>query len=185
MTALKQNLGDLGAFQKEAHPGLQAVYGRHPASAFGNDAPELVLLDAAYGPDSSVVWLMPQLFAVGEYAGVRDKMDDVQVTELARTIRSSYGHLTVTELMLFFHRFKAGCYGRFYGAADPLVITTALHDHFLAERDKWLGEIENERRHEQEKQERERRKGKILKPNEVETLRKRLDKEWEEQQSQQ
>lgn len=35
--------------------------------------------------------------------------------------------------MLFFHRFKAGRYGRFYGSVDPLVITTAIRE-FIAER---------------------------------------------------
>lgn len=35
--------------------------------------------------------------------------------------------------MLFFHRFKAGRYGRFYGSVDPLVITTALRE-FLRDR---------------------------------------------------
>ena len=49
--------------------------------------------------------------------------------------------------MLFFHRFKTGRYGRFYGTVDPLIITTSLRE-FIKERNV---EIE---RHEQEERER-------------------------------
>ena len=45
--------------------------------------------------------------------------------------------------MLFFQKFKAGAYGRFYGAVDALVITTALRE-FCEERGDMIA------RHEQE-----------------------------------
>lgn len=46
--------------------------------------------------------------------------------------------------MLFFWWFKAGRYGRFYGAVDAMVITTALRQ-FLKDRRDNLARIENER----------------------------------------
>lgn len=51
----------------------------------------------------------------------------------ANVIATEFYYLSVTELMLFFHRFKSGRYGRFYGSVDPLMITTSLRD-FIKER---------------------------------------------------
>lgn len=47
--------------------------------------------------------------------------------------------------MLFFHRFKSGCYGRFYGSVDPLVITTSLRE-FIKERNEAIDKHEQEER---------------------------------------
>lgn len=60
--------------------------------------------------------------------------------------------------MLFFHRFKTGRYGRFYGAVDPLVITTSLRD-FIRERNDAYAIHEQEERKAREKEE---RRGKVL-----------------------
>lgn len=47
--------------------------------------------------------------------------------------------------MLFFHRFKSGRYGRFYGSVDPLVITTSLRE-FIKERNEAIDKHEQEER---------------------------------------
>jgi hypothetical protein len=47
--------------------------------------------------------------------------------------------------MLFFHRFKAGHYGRFYGSVDPLVITTALRDFCKERAEAWVKRVQQER----------------------------------------
>lgn len=47
--------------------------------------------------------------------------------------------------MLFFFRFKQGHYGKFYGAVDPLVITTSMLD-FMRERSAIIDRIEDEKR---------------------------------------
>lgn len=151
-----------------------------PATAFGNGAPELVLLDAAYGKNAAVVWLMAQLHAVGEFAGVREKMDEMQTMELARVIRAEYGYLTVTEMMYFFFNLKAGKYGKFYGAVDPMVITEAL-GKFLDERDRHLTKRANEAAR-AERESWHNRPG-ILNPKQVQELRERMERQWEEEQA--
>ena len=50
----------------------------------------------------------------------------------------------VSELLLFFYRFKAGHYGHFYGTVDPMVITCALRD-FVAERNSLITACEQRR----------------------------------------
>ena len=169
---------NLASLLDAVNPSLQVAYGRSPARAFGNGAPELVLLDATYGENAGVMWLMPQLFAVGEYAGVREKMDEAQTMELARVIRAKYGYLTVTELLYFFFNLKAGKYGKFFGVVDPMVITEALA-RFLDERDKYLSKMEEEAKR-AERDSFYNRPG-TLTPQQVQELRARLDKEFEEQ----
>ena len=67
-------------------------------------------------------------------------------------IATEYYYLKVSELMLFFHRFKTGRYGRFYGSVDPLVITTSLRD-FVRERGIAYEQHEQEERERREKEE--------------------------------
>jgi hypothetical protein len=56
--------------------------------------------------------------------------------------------------MLFFHRFKAGNYSKFYGQVDPLAITTALKEFVRERGDAWFKRQQTERE-ERERKERE------------------------------
>lgn len=86
-----------------------------------------------YGNKTPSVWLMPHLLNLSEFCGCKDKLTGRVVEELADIIAGEWFYLKVSELMLFFYKFKAGYYGKFYGAVDPLVITTSLRE-FVAER---------------------------------------------------
>lgn len=88
--------------------------------------PTLADLDATYGAKTSAYWLVPQLLDLSEYCGCREKLTRTMLKQLAEIIAQDCQRLKVTELMLFFRRFKSGRYGHFYGAVDPLVITEAL-----------------------------------------------------------
>lgn len=99
------------------------------------------------------MWLIAQLYDLCEYTGAK-KMDVHQATMLAEVIAQEYGYLKVSELLLFFFRFKTGSYGRFYGAVDPLVITSALKE-FMKERD-WACQQHAQQLEEQERLEDEK-----------------------------
>lgn len=176
---LRNSHTDLASFINAVNPGLQTRYGSLTSKSFDNDAPSLNVLDAAYGENAGALWLMPQLFAIGEYAGVREKMDEVQTLELAKVIRAKYGFLTVTELLYFFCNLKAGKYGKFYGVVDPLVITEALGGPFMDERERNLKQVEDEKTR-AERESWYNRSG-ILKPNEVQALRKKLEEKWRQE----
>lgn len=79
------------------------------------------------------MWIIPQLYDLSEYCGCKEKLHGKPLEECAYVIATEFCYLKVSELMLFFHRFKSGIYGRFYGSVDPLVITTSLHE-FLIDR---------------------------------------------------
>lgn len=92
-------------------------------------------------------WLMIQLDNLNQFAGVKNKLIAENnkynpLLDLAQIICCSYGYLKVSELILFFHRFKAGLYGEFYGSVDPLKITNALHE-FTRNRISEMNKYEN------------------------------------------
>lgn len=125
--------GEREKFLVTFNPDLQRKVCAHTDVCFFGGAPTLGLLNTTYGEQTAAMWLVPQLYNLSEFCGCRDKMTDNQLKECASVIATEFSYLSVTELMLFFHRFKSGRYGRFYGSVDPLVITTSLRD-FLKER---------------------------------------------------
>lgn len=124
---------------------------------FFGDYPTLAVLKRDYGKKAPLTWLVPQLADLAVYCGCKDKLSENQYEECAFVIATEYFYLKVSELMLFFHRFKAGRYGRFYGSVDPLVITTSLRE-FIRERGM---EIERHDQEERERKEAEHRKNVI------------------------
>lgn len=131
------------------NPDLQRKICAYTDSCFFGGAPTLGLLNITYGEQTAAMWLVPQLYNLSEFCGCREKLTDNQLKECASVIATEFTYLSVTELMLFFHRFKSGRYGRFYGTVDPLIITTSLRD-FLKER------ASAYEKHEREERERQR-----------------------------
>lgn len=146
---LLHRYGDRDTFIRTFNPDLQSYAAQYPERSYFGDAPTLSTLNAAYGNRSSVMWLLPQLSNLEEYCGCKDKMTVAMKINLADVITTEWGYLKTSELLLFFHKFKTGAYGRFYGSVDPMVITTAMQD-FIADRSmayaKHEREIERERR---------------------------------------
>ena len=109
------------------------------------DYPTLAELNVAYGRRTAKTWLIIQLHDLSEYCGVKEKLTGKPLEECAYVIATDFFYLKVSELMLFFHRFKSGKYGKFYGSVDPLVICRSLRD-FIGERNNALDHYENEER---------------------------------------
>lgn len=150
MTQLVNKYGDRTAFLTTFNPDYQRQICADVDLCFFGDFPTLSTLRAGYGNNAPVMWLIPQLLNLSEYCGVKDdnKLKDKPLEECAFVIATEFHYLKVSEMMLFFHRFKAGRYGRFYGAVDPLIITESLRK-FCEER--WYSYD----RHEQELRERQ------------------------------
>lgn len=93
-------------------------------------------------------WLKVQLLDLALFTGVR-KPSEEQIQMLCETILANYGYLKVTELMVFFSKFKAGQFERFFGTFDAMVITNSLAS-FIELRKNWKFEAyqheENEKR---------------------------------------
>lgn len=111
-----------------------------PACHFG-DYPTLRDIGKIMGEGTVTAWLMVQIYDLSEFCGCRGKMDTRQTEQTAEILGQEWARLKVTELMLFFWRFKCGRYGRFYGQVDPMVITCSMDD-FARERSMAFSERE-------------------------------------------
>lgn len=108
------------------NPDKQAEYCAHLDRCFIGNAPSLYRTKIAYGNNAAESWLEIQIRDLSEFTGCKGKMTIAQIEETSRIIVNNYGYLKITELMYFFQLFKAGRFGKFYGAVDGLVITTSL-----------------------------------------------------------
>ena len=131
---LLRSHSDLESFMRVMNPDLQHACAQHVDRAYFGTAPTLLTLRRAYHDEAATIWMLPQLYDLCEYCGVKEKLDKRQMEQLARIIATEFSYLKVTEVMLFLQRLKAGCYGHFYGAIDPMVIVTALRRDFMRER---------------------------------------------------
>ncbi len=156
-TTLVSEYGSRESFLAVYNPDYQRKICGQVTECYFGDYPTLSTLKAGYGANAPAMWLIPQLFNLSEYCGCRDKLQESQLKDCANVIAMDFHFLKVSELMLFFHRFKSGVYGRFYGSIDPLIITTSLRT-FLGERAAVYDRREQEER---EKARAEARKGAV------------------------
>lgn len=125
------------------NPGRQVALTRDLAVTFRGNAPSLGLVATAFGPDARDNWLDIQITELAAFTGCKDKLTDHQIQSLIDIVAEEYHYLKVTEMMYFFRKFKAGEYGKFYGAVDPLTITCALKE-FCDDRRTILSRLEKE-----------------------------------------
>ena len=130
---IRSKYGDQDRFLAVVSPKTQVAFARQPEKAVMGQYPTLADINETYGRDYDVDWLLPQLYDLSTFTGAVN-LGPEQQDALARTLAVECQELKVTEVMLFFYRFKTGRYGRFYGAVDPMVVMTALQD-FLRERE--------------------------------------------------
>lgn len=143
--------GSRETFMMSFNPDRQFRMCKDKKLCFMGDYPTLAELNMCYGLGSGAIWLVPQLFDLSEYCGVREKMNGYVLEQCAQVIDTEFFWLKVSELMLFLFWFKSGKYGRFYGTVDPLVIMEALRE-FLKERAVQIDKFEQEKREERERE---------------------------------
>ena len=134
----------------KASPDAQKAFAQKPERAVTGDYPTLTDLRLTYGRNAAEQWMYVQIADMTVYTGARN-LNKRQQEQLADGICAEYHWLKITEVLLFFHRFKMGRYGRFYGSVDPMVVTCALRQ-FIAERNEILAQYEQQQR---EKRQRE------------------------------
>lgn len=117
------------------NPSLQIKYCRDIERVHFGKAPRLNLICEVFGRNTAESWLIIQLNDLAMFSGCKEKLSPSQIEETAQIIVETYPTLNLTELMLFFQRFKRCEYGKFYGAVDPMIILQALSE-FAKERDR-------------------------------------------------
>ena len=112
---------------------------------FRNNTPSLVRIDVTYGKGSSSELVFRLFQSMFIFLGVTDeKFSKEQVYDLSCVIVSQYKTITISEVMLFVSRFKAGRYGRFYGDTSYALTITQAMNTFMEERNDFYEQIERE-----------------------------------------
>ena len=118
-------------------------------------APTLAAIADAFGRKTAVMWLSIQFRDLSEYAGTKMKISVDQAKDLASLTFSEHKLWKVTHVMQFLTKLKAGTYGKFYGAVDPIQIATAMRAYEEYRRDRnhqyWLKQDAERRRAEEER----------------------------------
>ena len=133
--------GSSEKFLKTLNPSVQIRAAANIERAYMGKAPRLSAVCGAYSQKVAEIWLMAQLENMNDFCGVKQKMTILQMRELAQMLIVEVYYLKVSELMLFFHRFKAGRYGEFYGVVDPQRIMSGLNA-FLRDRVEEIAQYE-------------------------------------------
>lgn len=109
---------------------------------FRGQSPTLKELERNYNRLAPVAFLNPQITDLAAYSNCRNVLDESAIEHLAMMISNEFSYLKLTELMLFFYRFKLGKYENFYGAVSPMAITKSLNE-FVKERNEYLKAVES------------------------------------------
>ncbi len=139
--------GDREHFLKFFNPGMQNYFcqPRFYDYIFCGGAPELGVVERAYGRPCLESWLMIQLADLFEFFSSQDALTTQQLEQAAGLIANQFSRMKISEFMYFLQRVKAGCYGHFYGHPNLLHITVALQD-FRNYADRCADAIERERK---------------------------------------
>ena len=116
--------------------------------AYKADCPELVIYDMLDGDGSSVDWIYIQVLALYGSSSNSDKGVAKGISIFASSFAAQVRGFKLSELMLFFARYKAGKYDNSYSTFDAKRIGNAFFKEFLPERNQELDVIN--RRLEQE-----------------------------------
>ncbi len=114
-------------------PDRQLEICNNPDKCHFGSSPTLSQLNVCYGETAAEAWLVPQLYELGDFEGLKGQADRHQLAKTAKIITTEFYYLKTDELLLFFYRFSAGRYGQFYSYFTPSVIIRGLRD-FLKER---------------------------------------------------
>lgn len=151
-----KNVGEAAKLLTTYNPDKQSAWCmHHRGRMFYGDAPLLSKVSEQYGDNVAKSWLQVQLADLNEFSGAQTKMTPRQIDQVAGLILENHSNYKLTELMVFFHDYKSGKYGTFYGAVDPLRIMEALRDFWRVQACELYAHNEEIRRFEREAYERE------------------------------
>lgn len=94
-------------------PDRQLEVCKNPDKCHFGNSPTLSQLNACYGETAAEAWLVPQLYELSEFEGLKGQADRHQLAKTAKIVSTEFYFLKTDELLLFFYRFSAGRYASF------------------------------------------------------------------------
>lgn len=89
-------------FMKEYNPNRQTIIASEPEKCFFGNSPTLAILNNVYGNNAAAAWLVPELYEISIFCGLKELPDQGQLIKTAKIISYHYHWLKVDELQLFF-----------------------------------------------------------------------------------
>ena len=115
---------------------------QHPAKAYAAPCPTLGGMDALYGEGAAANWIDIQVSALFGASSKADKALADSIGIFADTFAAEVRTYKLSELMLFFARYKAGMYDNSYATFDTRRIGNAFFREFVPQRAQELAALE-------------------------------------------
>lgn len=120
-------------------PNLWGYTLSNPERAYMAECPTLATYDQLYGEGSSTIWIHIQVTALYGASPSKDKELVNSISIFSETFAAEVRHYKLSELMLFFGRYKAGRYDNSYQSFDTKRIGNAFFKEFLLQRKSEIG----------------------------------------------
>lgn len=150
------SLEDKKAFIKQClemySPDRQCEICTTPLKAVACSSPTLKSINERYGMATARLVVIPHITDFLSFAASKSTIEETAIISIANIIVANYGFMKVSEIMLFFFRFKSGLLGNTYGAITPMDITCKLNSFRT-----YLGDLRNMERMQEEARQRDRR----------------------------
>lgn len=114
---------------------------QEPERAYKAECPTLLQYDTLYGTGSSDIWIEAMVTGLYGASSNRDKGNADGIRIFSQSFSASVKGFKLSELMLFFARYKSGRYDNSYATFDARRIGNAFFKEFLKERNNELDVI--------------------------------------------
>lgn len=117
---------------------------RSPERAYTWVCPSVAALADIYGRNCPLMWMDAQVTHLFLTSASRDAAGaEAQTRAFVEAFTGTSGAYRLSEMMLFFARYKAGVYGRSFALFDLRGVGQAFHQEFLPDRKRELATIED------------------------------------------
>lgn len=125
-------------------PSKWGYVAQNAEKAYKADVPYLIHIENTYGRAYATMWIRAHVLALFGSSSCKDEEIANGIKLFAETFTSQTKGFKLSELMLFFARYKAGRYDNSYSAFDARRIGNAFFKEFLPERNRELDKIVRE-----------------------------------------
>jgi hypothetical protein len=119
---------------------------RNPQKAYDADCPTLASYDIVYGEKAAIDWIHIQILALFASSNCKDVGIADGIRLFAHSFAREAAPYKLSELMLFFGRYRAGRYDNSYASFDSKRIGNAFFFEFLKERSYEIDKVEREKK---------------------------------------
>lgn len=145
---VKADASALSGYLRTYGPANWPTVVQFPQTAYTADAPPLRFLER-FSPEGPRIWIKTQVLALFFSSNNADKNTVDSIDTFAGCLAADLAQYKLTELMLFFARYKSGRYDNSYASFDSRRIGHAFFKEFLPERraeiERIMRRIEQER----------------------------------------